>query len=275
MAEGQRPAADAGPCPIPLERRLAAALDAGFAGIGLNRADYEALVAQHGAAGLAQLLKDSGASLIELETLTGWWLDDPNGTIWRRTLDCMLELCASFPVHQIKVNGDFTDNPPPVGLMQEGFARLVERVRGSGTVIGVEPVAFSNIRDAATARNIVSGKAGYGGGVTLDNWHFARTGQCPQDLGGLAGTEISGVEISNVAQDIAGSLFEDTLDHRRLPNDGVYDVPAFIRAIAATGYCGPVGCEVLSIDLRAIPLEMALAKAASSARAVLAAAAAP
>ncbi|GGD80592.1 hypothetical protein GCM10010990_33100 [Croceicoccus mobilis] len=269
MAEGARPAADAGPCPIPIERRVAAAVAAGFAGIGLNRADYEALIAQHGAAGLARVLGDGGVRHVELETVTGWWNDDPDGTCWRAAYDAMLSFCAHFPVRQIKLNGEFSAVPASIESMRAGFVRLAESAAQAGTIAALEPVAFSNVRNAATARLIVANSAGHGGGVMLDCWHFARRGIAPDDLGGLTGAEICGVEISNIAPDIVGSLFEDTVDHRRLPDEGVYDVAAFLRAVGDAGYAGPIGCEVLSIRLREMPIEAAMQTAADSARRTL------
>lgn len=273
MAEGQRPAANAPPCPIPLERRLDAASAAGFTGIGLNRADYEALLGRHGAGRLAAILADGGMRHVELETVSGWWRDDPDGTVWQAPFDRMLELAAVFPVRQIKLNGDFGPTPPDLDAMREGFARLAAQALAAGTVVGLEPVAFSNVRDAATARAIAGESAGRGGGVTLDCWHFGRLGLAPDDLGGLAGAGIAGVEVSNIGPEVVGSLFEDTLDHRRLPDAGLHDVPAFLGAVAATGYRGPVGCEVLSLALRSQPLDEALRSAAAAARAVLRAAA--
>jgi sugar phosphate isomerase/epimerase len=272
MAEGQRPSAEAPPCPIPLERRLDAAAKAGFVGIGLNRADYESLLARHGVTSLAGMLSDAGMRHVEMETLTGWWLDDPDGSLWRAALDRMLELAAVFPVRQIKVNGDFGPAPPAIEAMRDGFARLAERAHAAGTAVGLEPVIFSNVRDAATARGIV-GDATAGGGATLDCWHFARGGLPPQELGGLEASAICGVEMSNIGPAVVGDLFKDTLDHRRLPDDGSYDVAAFLAAVAKAGFRGPIGCEVLSIALREQPLEQALRRAADSARTVLAEAA--
>lgn len=215
------------------------------------------------------MLADGGLQYIELETVTGWWSDDPDGTIWRRAFDGMLAMNAAFPVRQIKLNGDFGDTPPSVEMMRDGFARLAEGARAADTVAGLEPVVFSNIRDPQTARTVVAESAGHGGGVVLDCWHLARLGLPPEELGGLAADGISGIEFSNIGADIVGSLFEDTVDHRRLPDDGQYNVAAFIRAVAATGYSGPVGCEVLSVALRELPIEDALKTAAKSARNVL------
>jgi sugar phosphate isomerase/epimerase len=270
MAEGQRPAIDAGPCPIPIERRATAAFAAGFAGVGLNRADYEALVQRHGLPGLARILSDAGIRHAELETVTGWWNEDPNGTQWRSAFDRMLEFCAYFPVRQIKLNGDFTEPGPSIETMRAGFAALARDAQSAGTIAALEPVAFSNVRDPATARAIIGETAGQGGGVMLDCWHFARGGLPQRDLGGVERQAISGVEISNIGPVIVGSLFEDTVDHRHVPDEGPYDVAAFLGAVTATGYDGPIGCEVLSIELRAMPIEQALQTAAASTRRIVA-----
>ena len=47
----------------------------------------------------------------------------------------------------------------------------------------------------------------------------------------------------------------DTIHRRRLPGDGVLDVPAFIKAVQSTGFDGPWGVEILSESHRKLPLE--------------------
>ncbi len=44
---------------------------------------------------------------------------------------------------------------------------------------------------------------------------------------------------------------------RRIPGEGDYDVIGFIKAIAATGYGGPWGNEILSEEYRRLPMEVA------------------
>lgn len=268
MVSAQRPAADAPPCPIPIERRIAAAAAAGYRGIGINLGDLDGILREHGGAGLKALMEDAGLVHLELETLTGWWDDDPDGTIWRRPLAMMLAIARDVPVLRIKVNGSFGPRPVPIEAMRRGFARIARIAGDGGTRLALEPVAFSNVTDAAAARAIVADSVEYGGGVMLDCWHFARGGLAPDALGGLTAEEISGVEISNVDAEVVGSLFEDTVDHRRLPGEGVYDVSAFLNAVAATGYTGTLGCEVLSIALREKPLEEAMRTTAEAARAI-------
>jgi sugar phosphate isomerase/epimerase len=58
---------------------------------------------------------------------------------------------------------------------------------------------------------------------------------------------------------------EDTLDEvtnrRRLPGEGQFDIPGYVRACQQAGYPGPWGVEVLSEDLRALPIEQEFERA--------------
>ena len=55
--------------------------------------------------------------------------------------------------------------------------------------------------------------------------------------------------------------FEDTINHRRFCGEGEFDVKGFVECIRKTGYAGPWGIEVLSEDLRRLPLDEAVSKA--------------
>jgi sugar phosphate isomerase/epimerase len=47
----------------------------------------------------------------------------------------------------------------------------------------------------------------------------------------------------------------DTLHRRALPGDGEFDLAGFTARLRANGFRGPVSVEVLSDDLRALPVE--------------------
>jgi sugar phosphate isomerase/epimerase len=51
------------------------------------------------------------------------------------------------------------------------------------------------------------------------------------------------------------SLHEDTINHRRLCGEGEFDVRGFVQGLQRAGYAGPWGIEVLSAELRTLPLE--------------------
>ena len=54
------------------------------------------------------------------------------------------------------------------------------------------------------------------------------------------------VELDDADEQVVGTLWEDTLDHRRLPGEGAFDVPAFIAAVHRAGYRGHWGVEIIS-----------------------------
>jgi sugar phosphate isomerase/epimerase len=68
------------------------------------------------------------------------------------------------------------------------------------------------------------------------------------------------VELSDGAAAPVGTLYDDTFDNRRPPGEGDFDVVGFIRAIDSLGFTGPWGLEVMSTELRALPVEVAVKK---------------
>jgi sugar phosphate isomerase/epimerase len=48
---------------------------------------------------------------------------------------------------------------------------------------------------------------------------------------------------------------DETINHRRLPGEGEFDVAAYVDVCRDMGYPGPWGVEVLSEELRNLPME--------------------
>ena len=80
---------------------------------------------------------------------------------------------------------------------------------------------------------------------------------------------IFGVELDDAAAEIVGTLFEDTVDHRLLCGDGVFDLSGLVDLLRDKGFDGPWGVEILSASFRKLPVRDALAQAADTARKVL------
>jgi sugar phosphate isomerase/epimerase len=56
-------------------------------------------------------------------------------------------------------------------------------------------------------------------------------------------------------------LIDETVNHRRLPGEGEFDLRSYIEVCRECGYDGPWGVEVLSEDLRNQPLEVIFRRA--------------
>jgi len=66
---------------------------------------------------------------------------------------------------------------------------------------------------------------------------------------------IVSVELNDGTFTAPWSLHEDTVNHRRLCGEGEFDIRSFIDSVQRAGYTGPWGIEVLSEELRKLPLE--------------------
>jgi sugar phosphate isomerase/epimerase len=74
---------------------------------------------------------------------------------------------------------------------------------------------------------------------------------------------------SDADSEVVGTLFEDTRGRRRLCGHGSFDLPGFIAALRYTGWAGPWGVEILSADMRQLPVREAVAAAYTTAASLL------
>ena len=103
--------------------------------------------------------------------------------------------------------------------------------------------------------------SGYGG-LTVDIWHVHRGGTSYAELERILPVEyLFVVELDDADEQVVGTLWEDTADHRRLPGEGVFDVAAFIAAVHRVGYRGAWGVEILSEQYRQLPIREGLTRA--------------
>jgi sugar phosphate isomerase/epimerase len=69
------------------------------------------------------------------------------------------------------------------------------------------------------------------------------------------------VALADADEQVVGTLWDDTLNRRRLPGEGAFDVPAFIAAIHRVGYRGHWGVEIISEEHRQLPVREGLTRA--------------
>ena len=94
-------------------------------------------------------------------------------------------------------------------------------------------------------------------GLLVDSIHWYTNGLTEQDLASLDASQIVHVHL-NDAPDVP---VEEVLDNGRLlPGEGVIDLAAFLRGLAAAGYDGPVSQEVLTQSPPTDPVESILAR---------------
>jgi sugar phosphate isomerase/epimerase len=248
------PMRDMGPCPLDFRARVEAAAKAGFSGFGLFFTDLPAVVDRYGYPGMRAILADNGITRLELEALIDWFADGERGAAAAESRALLLRSSEALGAYHIKAVGDLSGDWP-IESMTESFARLCDEAAAGGSRISIEIVAFANIASLECALAIVEGAGRVNGGLMLDIWHMVRGNVDFAKVAALPGKLIFGVELNDAAKSPVGTLFEDTVFHRQFCGEGVFDIPGFIAAVAATGYSGPYGIEVLSDRVRGMPLD--------------------
>jgi len=246
--------------PFPFRRRAEAAAAAGYRGIGVSGYDLEASLARYGRVGMRAILDDAGLEFFEVECLTNWFADGEARQVSDAMRQLWLDTAVDLGTNHIKVVGDLSGSGVSYERMAEEFARFCEEARPAGVRLSLEIFPEANINDINKGRRLmelVNIDENPNGGLLVDIWHITRPGISYDQIAALPVSYIAHVELDDAAPVMVGSFFEDTTYRRLLPGEGCFDVPAFLRAIARTGYDGPYGVEILSEMIRAMEPEEA------------------
>jgi sugar phosphate isomerase/epimerase len=267
MASGAVPHTDHEYSTAPFADRVAAAARAGFTGFGIWHADLERTLRTITLGDMHRILDDHGMKHIEIEFLSDWWLEDGER---RAASDArkrmLLEAALALRAHHIKV-GDLFNSPVEMPPLIDGFAALCREAREFGTDILFELMPFARINTLEDALQLVTAADAPNGGIVLDLWHLVKLGISYADAARIPMRFVGGVEINDGTFTAPWSLFEDTINHRRLCGEGEFDVRGFVAAMLGAGYQGPWGIEVLNSEMRTWSPERLAQRAAATTRA--------
>jgi sugar phosphate isomerase/epimerase len=257
-----------------LRDRCAQAARVGFAGLGLWHADLEHVLETRSLREVRQLLDDHGLAYLELEFLMEWFLDP--GDERRRASDATRELlwraAAELGAHHVKV-GNIPGTPCELSLLVERYAELcADAAERHDAKVVYEFMPFdANVHDLETALAVVAGADAPNGGLAIDTWHMAKLGIEPDDLRSVDARHLGWVELSDGLYENMADLVDETVNHRRLPGEGAFPIAEYVAACRDAGYDGPWGVEVLSEELRTLPIEQIFERAYEASAAQLAA----
>ena len=256
--------------PVPIAQRVAAVADAGYCGLGLIADDLAIIRDTIGFVGLRDLLAEHELTHIEIELIERWWIPrgEPGHTYDVRDLlfDAADVLSPAF----IKIgseNGPATDDPIAlVGPLRD----LADEANEHGTRVAIEPMPFSTIATVPMGVEIVNAAGHPAAGLVIDAWHVFRAETSLTELSAvLSQKNIFGVELNDAAEQVLGTLFEDTVERRLLCGEGSFDLRGLVAVLRDKGFDGPWGVEILSSPFRQLPVSQAVKLAADSALAVL------
>ena len=100
-------------------------------------------------------------------------------------------------------------------------------------------------------------------GLVLDSWHWYHAGDSAADVAALRNEDVVAVDLNDAPAGVPKDQMIDSA--RELPlATGVIDAAAFLKALAAIGYDGPVRAEPFNEGVRKMGREEAVAAAAQA-----------
>ena len=240
--------------PFSLEDRIAAAGAAGYTGIGLWHGDVRRWLETGSYAELRRLLVAAGLRHIELENLSDWFATGDARTRSNKVRQRLFETGAELGARHLKAMPPFGKGGWSNAQIVDSFGELCREAACHGLLVALEMVPFSDWPDLQTTFAPVVEANADNGGLLIDIWHVARSGAHYDEILQIPARFILGAEINDADRAVRGTLYEDTMRHRKFCGEGELDVPLFIARMTEAGYNGPYGVEILSDEVRAMTL---------------------
>ena len=239
--------------PFDFRDRVEAISKVGFKGMGIWHTDLYHILESRSLAEMKQVLDDNGIVHLELEFLFDWF--HPDGSEQKKASDAektkLLSAAEALGARHLKV-GDFFNQEVEMDQVVAGFAALCEDAADVGTNILFEVMPFAMIDNFTDSVRMCELADADNGGLMIDTWHIVKMRASYAELARTPKRFLLGVELNDGYIDTPEGmdLQTETTQWRNWPGEGEFDMPGFMDAIAATGYDGPYGVEVIRAENR-------------------------
>jgi len=253
--------------------RVEAISRVGFKGMGIWHSDLYHVLETRTLAEMKQILDDNGIVHVELEFLFDWF--HPDGSETKAKSDeekaKLLGAAEVLDARHLKV-GDFFNQTVEMDAVSASFAALCNDAANAGTNILFEVMPFAmldNLADAVTMCELADAD---NGGLMIETWHIVKMGTPYEELAKVPKRFMLGVELDDgLLKTPAGmTMNRETVERRAFPGEGEFDMPGFMDAVAATGFDGPYGVEVINTENRSRSLDELVERAYRTAMAMFA-----
>lgn len=230
-----------------LQQKICVAKEAGYEAVGLWLGETQEFLQSGRSLGeLRSLLGENGLVAAEICFVGGWqWavgeerskaLDAAQGAFaMAREVGCDVVIaCASGG------KGDLVQ-------ATEDYGVLCDLAAGYGVCPALEFIGpFEQVKDIATAWEIVKGAGRPNGGILLDTFHFMRGGSRIEDLEALPPGAVAFVHINDAPR---RPIEELTDADRALPGEGFFPLQEILSILARKGYEGYLSLELFNRQL--------------------------
>ena len=233
-----------------LPEKLAAIAAAGFDGIEIFEQDF--IAHDSGPRDVGRMVREHGLEIMLFQPFRDFeGLPEPDRSRAfdraERKFDVMQELgtdlmliCSS--VHQKSLGG--------IDRTADDLSDLGDRAAKRNLRVGYEALAWGrHVNDHRDAWEIVR-RAGHPNvGLIVDSFHTLGRKLSPESIRSIPGDKIFFVQLAD-APLIEMDLLYWSRHFRNMPGEGDLDIISFMKAVAATGYDGPLSLEIFNDQFR-------------------------
>jgi sugar phosphate isomerase/epimerase len=209
---------------------------------------------------LGRAVNDAGLEVFDISAITV-------GDDERAAIDEAIEV-ADFArsLGATWVQSRVPSDSPAIADRYRRCARHVVDRSGCGVALEFSPFTPVSSITGALALIDAAREAGVRHGVVVDTWHLAHVPDGLAQLAALAPDDFAYIQLDDAVAP-TDDLRGDTMHRRALPGEGCLDLTAVLRAVRDRGLADRViSVEVLSAELRSLPLDQYVARVHHSAR---------
>lgn len=237
----------------PLFERVAAARKAGFHAMSLLPNDIWDMAEQGTSPEeLGKRIRGEGLEISEVDCIASWLpahatlnSSDPILASLNTThvTDRVIEAAARVGARSVTVV-EILGAQPSLDEASEAFAKVCDKAADQGLLTHIEFLPFGGIPTLERAAAIVQNCGRTNAGLTLDSWHFHRSGATLAQLAAIPGHHIHTVQLNDAPVEPWANLFEETMQGRLLPGQGSFDLTGLIQTLDQIGSTAPIEIEV-------------------------------
>jgi len=136
--------------------------------------------------------------------------------------------------------------------------RCAKMFDGAGAGIAVEYTPLGAIPTIGDGMEYVRAASRSGrAGLMIDSWHFGFSENTWEDLVAAPLDDIAYLQFTDALEpEYRDRMIRESLHRRALPGDGILELHRFADAFLDRGWDGTVSVEVLSAELRELPIDM-------------------
>jgi sugar phosphate isomerase/epimerase len=250
--------------------RLAAARAGGFHAISLFPDDYRRARDEEklGDGDLRAMLADHELGVADIDPLLNW-VPGLESEFFGPSAADFFRIAGAVGARSINLALPLPA-PLPLGALVSSFAGVCDRAAEHGLLVHLEALPWTAVPNVEVADQIVREAARKNGGLMLDAWHHFRSGTPNAALDAVDGRRVLAVQLSDAPATPDPDPMSETLRLRRLPGEGDIDLADLVRRLDAIGSRAPIGVEVFSESLAALPSEEVGRRAGARLREVVA-----